>query len=257
MKKLLSLALILSLVFCFAACGSEETTDDAAADGGSGNLIVATNPDFAPFEYIDEETGEPTGFDIELITLIAEDQGLTVEVQQMGFDAIVGAVQTGVVDIGASGMSITPERLETVAFSDPYIDAGLSISVKEDNTTITGEADLQDKTCAVQIGTTGAAKAQELLEAGVLKDVKVLDKVDVVYQELLTGGVDCVINDTPVTKAYISNAGGVKIVGDDLVSDSYGFAVAKENTELVEKINAGLANLIKNGKYDELIAKYF
>lgn len=254
MKKLLAVVLVLALALSMAACGSNEAGGDSSADKA---LIVATNPDFAPFEYIDEETGEVTGFDIDLIKAIAEDQGFTVEVQQMGFDAITGAVQTGVVDIGASGMSITPERLETVAFSDPYIDAGLSISVKEDDTAINGEADLEGKTCAVQIGTTGAAKAQELKDAGVLKDVKVLDKVDVVYQELLTGGVDCVINDTPVTKAYMSNTGKIKIVGDDLVSDSYGFAVSKENQELVDMINVGLANLIESGAYDELIAKYF
>lgn len=255
MKKLLSVVLVLALALSMAACGS---SNDAAGDSSADKTyIVATNPDFAPFEYIDEETGEVIGFDIDLIKAIADDQGFAVEVQQMGFDAITGAVQTGVVDIGASGMSITPERLETVAFSDPYIDAGLSISVKEDNDAIKGEEDLQGKTCAVQIGTTGAAKAQELKDAGVLKDVKVLDKVDIVYQELLTGGVDCVINDTPVTKAYMSNAGGIKIVGDDLVSDSYGFAVAKDNQELVDMINAGLANLMESGAYDELIAKYF
>ncbi len=255
MKKILALALVLALVFSMTACGSKKADKSAAAE--KSTYVVATNPDFAPFEFIDEETQQPTGFDMDLIKAIAEDQGFTVEIQQMGFDAICGAVQNGVVDIGASGMSITPERQETVLFSDPYIEAGLSISVRDDDTTITSAEDLAGKVCAVQIGTTGAAKAQELFDAGILKEVKVLDKVDVVYQELKTKGADCVINDTPVTKAYISNAGGVKIVGDELVADSYGFAVAKDNTALAEKINKGLANLKANGKYDELIAKYF
>ena len=258
MKKLLSLVLVLALALSLAACGSNtESTDEATTTDGQTKYIVATNPDFQPFEYIDENTQEVVGFDIDLIKAIGEDQGFEVEIQQLGFDAITGAIQSGVVDIGASGMSITEERLETVDFSDPYIDAGLSISVREDDDSIQSVDDLAGKTCAVQIGTTGAAKAQELLDQGVLKEVKVLDKVDVVYQELITKGVDCVINDTPVTKAYISNAGGVKIVGEDLVSDSYGFAVAKGNDELVAKINAGHKNLQENGKYDELIAKYF
>ncbi|MBQ3390048.1 MAG: basic amino acid ABC transporter substrate-binding protein [Firmicutes bacterium] len=263
MKKFLVLLLALSLVFAMTACGgsSEEAADDsdaAAVESVEGMTFkVATEPTFPPFELVDEETNEITGFDIELIKAIAEDQGFNVEVEQMGFDAIVGAVQTGVTDIGASGMSITEERLETVDFSDPYIDAGLAIAVQESNSDINGEADLQDKTCAVQLGTTGAAKAMELQEAGVLKDVKTFNTVDVVMNELKTGGVDCVINDLPVTQAYIAKMGGIKVVGETLVSDSYGFAVMKGNTALLDAINAGLENVKASGKYDELIAKYF
>lgn len=264
MKKLLVLLLALSLVFAMTACGgsSDDSAADADTDAAADSVVgqtykVATEPTFPPFELVDEETNEITGFDIELIKAIAEDQGFTVEVEQMGFDAIVGAVQTGVTDIGASGMSITEERLETVDFSDPYIDAGLAIAVQESNDSITGEADLQDKTCAVQLGTTGAAKAMELQEEGVLKDVKTFNTVDVVMNELNTGGVDCVINDLPVTQAYIAKMGGIKVVGETLVSDSYGFAVMKGNTALLDAINAGLENVKANGKYDELIAKYF
>lgn len=265
MKKFLALLLALSLVFAMTACGS--TSDDSAAEADADaaavesvegqTFKVSTEPTFPPFEFVDEESGEITGFDIDLIKAIAEDQGFSVEVEQMGFDAIVGAVQTGVTDIGASGMSITEERLETVDFSDPYIDAGLAIAVKEDNSEITGEADLQGKTCAVQLGTTGASKAMELQEAGVLTDVKTFNTVDVVMNELKTGGVDCVINDLPVTQAYISKMGGIKVVGDTLVSDSYGFAVMKGNKALLDAINTGLENVKASGVYDELIAKYF
>lgn len=255
MKKVLAVLLTLSLMFTFAACGG---TDDTAGSGDDSKVyIVATEPTFPPFESVDEETGEIIGFDIELIKAVAEDQGLEVEVQQMGFDAITGAIQSGVADIGASGMSITPERLETVDFTEAYIDAGLTIAVAESNTDINGIDDLQGKTCAVQIGTTGAEKAMELFDQGIIAEVKTFNTVDVVMQELATGGVDCVINDKPVTDAYMSKMDGIKQVGEPLVSDSYGFAVKKGNTELIEKLNAGLANVKANGKYDELVAKYF
>ncbi|MBE6020676.1 MAG: basic amino acid ABC transporter substrate-binding protein [Clostridiales bacterium] len=254
MKKFLAVLLTLSLVFSLAACGG---TDDAGSDDSAKVYIVATEPTFPPFELVDEATGEITGFDIELIQAIAADQGIEVEVQQMGFDAIVGAVQTGVADIGASGMSITPERLETVDFTEPYIDAGLTIAVPADNTDINGVEDLQGKTCAVQLGTTGANEAMRLYDEGILAEVKTYNTVDVVMQELTTGGVDCVINDKPVTDAYMSKMEGIKQVGEPIVSDSYGFAVMKGNTELLEKLNAGLANVKANGTYDELIAKYF
>lgn len=257
MKKFLSVLLALTLMFSVAACGSSSDEGDAGQDDGGKVYIVATEPTFPPFETVDEATGEITGFDIELIKAIAADQGFEVEIQQMGFDAITGAVQTGVADIGASGMSITEERLETVDFSDPYIDAGLAIAVKEDNTEINGVDDLQGKTCAVQLGTTGATEAMKLFDEGIIKEVKTFNTVDVVMQELVTGGADCVINDKPVTEAYMSKMEGIKIVGDPLVSDSYGFAVMKGNTELLDMINAGLKNVIANGTYDELVAKYF
>lgn len=257
MKKVLAVLLTLSLMFTFAACGGTDDADTAGSGDDSKVYIVATEPTFPPFEFVDEETGEITGFDIELIKAVAEDQGLEVEVQQMGFDAITGAIQSGVADIGASGMSITPERLETVDFTEAYIDAGLTIAVAESNTDINGIDDLNGKTCAVQIGTTGAEKAMELFDQGVLAEVKTFNTVDVVMQELATGGVDCVINDKPVTDAYMSKMDGLKQVGEPLVSDSYGFAVKKGNTELIEKLNAGLANVKANGKYDELVAKYF
>lgn len=256
MKKILSVFLILALVLGMTACGS--TDEGTGEDGGDAKTyIVATEPTFPPFEFVDETTSEIVGFDIDLIKAIAADQGFEVEIQQLGFDAITGSISGGIVDIGASGMSITPERLEEVDFSDPYIDAGLVIAVGEDNTEISGVDDLKGKVCAAQIGTTGAAKAQELMDQGIIKEVKVFNTVDVVMQELATKGVDCVINDKPVTEAYISKMEGIKIVGDVLDSDSYGFAVKKGNTELIELINAGLANVKANGTYDELVAKYF
>ena len=175
-----------------------------------------------------------------MIKAIAEDQGFQVEIVNLGFDGLIPAVQTGNIDIVASGMSIKEERLKEVDFSEPYIDAGLAIAVPENNTTIKGEADLKGKTVAVQIGTTGAEKAQELKDAGIIKDIKTFNTVDVVIMELVNGGVDAVINDKPVTEAFIAKQPGkIKIVGETLVSDSYGFAV-KKGSDLLAKINACL-----------------
>ena len=118
MKKILSVFLILALVLGMTACGS--TDEGTGEDGGDAKTyIVATEPTFLPFEFVDETTSEIVGFDIDLIKAIAADQGFEVEIQQLGFDAITGSISGGIVDIGASGMSITPERLEEVDFSDP------------------------------------------------------------------------------------------------------------------------------------------
>ncbi|NLT94707.1 MAG: basic amino acid ABC transporter substrate-binding protein [Clostridia bacterium] len=265
MNKKFRLALVAVLVISlltFAGCSSTEKakTETPQQEEKAPQKVVykvGTEPTFPPFEFTNEKN-EIVGFDIDLIKAIAEDQGFEVEVQQLGFDGLILALQSGNIDIAASGMSITPERLQQVDFSDPYIDAGLAIAVANNNETIKGVDDLKGTKVAVQIGTTGAGKAQELLEAGLIKEIKTFPTVDVVMMELMNGGVDAVINDLPVTEAYISKQPGkIKVVGDVLESDSYGFAVRKGNTELLEKINAGLKNLKENGKFEEIQNKYF
>lgn len=255
-KSLLITILIFAMMFAVAGCGD---VNEPAEDEGTEvkTYYVGTEPTFKPFEYTDEESGEIIGFDIDLIKAIAEDQGFNVEVQNLGFDGLITAVQTGNIDIIASGMTIKPERAEKVDFSTPYINSGLALAVPQDNDTITSVEDLKGKSVAVQIGTTGAGKAQELVDAGIVKEVKTFNTIDVVMMELTNGGVDAVINDFPVTNAFIKKQPGkIKIVGDPITSESYGFAVQKGNTELLEMINNGLQNAIDNGTYEQLENKY-
>jgi len=254
-----AVVLVLALAAMMTACGKESKEPAQGQDQPKEVVYkVGTEPSFAPFEMLDEKTGEITGFDIDLIKAIAEDQGLKLEIVNLGFDGLIPALQTGNIDIVASGMSITEERLKEVDFSDPYIDAGLAIAVTANNTTINGAEDLKGKVVAVQIGTTGAQKAQELKDQGLIKEIKTYNTVDVVIMELVNGGVDAIINDKPVTEAFMAKQPGkIKIVGETLVSDSYGFAVKKGNSELLSKINAGLKNVKESGKFDEIMKKYF
>lgn len=262
--KLVLVALLVLSLFAFAGCTKKEEPKVEAPKGDAKDepkemvYKVGTEPTFPPFEMTDEKTGEIIGFDIDLIKAIAEDQGFKVEVINLGFDALIPALQSGNIAIGASGMSITEKRLLEVDFSTPYIDAGLAIAVAGHNETIKGEEDLKGKVLAVQIGTTGASKAQELMDAGIVKDIKTFNTVDIVMLELMNGGVDAVINDKPVTDAFIAKQPGkIKLVGDVLESDSYGFAIKKGNQELLDKINAGLKKVIESGKYTEIQKKYF
>ena len=251
MKKLKVLSIILLVIFFMVGCNGGKAAESKV-------LKVGTEPTFPPFEYMDEATGEIDGFDIALITAMAEKAGYTVEIMNVGFDGLVPALQSGNINIIASGMSITPERAESVTFTEPYIDAGLIIAVKADNQDINGEADLAGKIAAVQIGTTGADKANELKDAGLLKEVKTYNTIDVAFLDLANGAVDCVINDAPVTEAYMSkNADKIKTVGDVLVSDQYGFAVAKENTDLAEELNTALKQLKEEGTFDKFVSEYF
>jgi len=258
-KIIVAMILVLGLVLSATACGQKAQPQQPAPQAPKEvTYKVGTEPTFPPFEMTDEKTGQIIGFDIELIKAIAADQGFKVEIVNLGFDGLIPAVQTGNINIVASGMSITDERKKEVDFSDPYIDAGLSIAVTDKNTTIKGKDELKGKTVGVQIGTTGAEKAAELKKAGLIKNIKTFNTVDVVIMELMNGGVDAIINDKPVTEAYISKQPGkIKIVGEVLESDSYGFAIKKGDSELLAKINAGLKKLKENGKYAELQKKYF
>jgi len=221
-------------------------------------ILVGTEPTFPPFEFVNEDDGEIVGFDIDLIKAIAEDQGLTIEIKNLGFDGLIPAVLSGNIKIVAAGMTITSERQESVNFSKPYIAAGLALAVAFDDNTIKSLADLKSKTVGVQIGTTGAIKAKELKKEGLLKSIKVFNTIDMVMLDLLNGGVDAVINDLPVTNVYIDKQKNkIKLVGEPLSSESYGFAIAKSDEDLLKKINAGLDNVIKSGKYQEILSKYF
>ncbi|MFZ5942822.1 MAG: basic amino acid ABC transporter substrate-binding protein [Bacillota bacterium] len=268
MKKYLKLILVMLLIFTLlgaVGCAKkeepkEEPKAEAPKEEPKQEVVyrVGTEPTFPPFEMTDDKTGEIIGFDIDLIKAIAEDQGFKVEIINLGFDGLIPAVQSGNIDIIASGMSITDKREQEVDFSEAYIDAGLAIAVAGKNEDIKGKDDLKGKTVAVQIGTTGANKAQELKDAGLIKEIKTFNTVDVVMLELMNGGADAVINDKPVTEAFMAKQPGkIKVVGEVLESDSYGFAVKEGNKELLEKINAGLKKAKDNGKYAELQKKYF
>ena len=253
-KSILAILLALVMVFSLAACGGADS-----AEGDVPVLKVGTEPTFPPFDTTDPETQEIVGFDMDLIAAIGADQGFDVEFVNLSFDGLIPALKNGDIDIVAAGMTITDERLEQVDFSNGYYDSQLVVAVAIDNETITGIDDLTaDMKVAAQTGTTGAAKVQELYDQGKIKEAVILDGLDTCMMQLINGDVDAVINDKPVTESYIKKqADKIKMVGDTLSSESYGFAVQKGNAELQEQINAGLANVIENGTFDELITKWF
>lgn len=261
MKKLFKMGLIvltiMALTVALVGCGGDKPATGPSGDAGKTKITVAFEPTFPPFESTDEK-GEFVGFDIDLIKAIAEVQGLEVELKSMGFDALIGALQVGQIDVIISGMTIKPERAEKVNFSLPYYEAGLVMAVRADNDSIEKPEDLAGKTIAVQIGTTGANKANEFAEQFGAK-VKTFNTTDLVFMELVNGGADVVINDKPVTQHFIDKRGEgkVKLVGDLLEGEYYGIAVAKNNVELLESINEGLLKLKENGTFAELYEKWF
>jgi len=247
--KCLRLLFLLSLA-CGLLSGCGKSKDDAA-------LIVGTEPTFPPFEMTDD-SGQIIGFDIDLIKAVAQAEGLKVEVQNLGFDGLIPALMSGHIDIIASGMTITDERRKQVDFSDPYVNSGLAIAISSDNKTIKSVDDLKSKKVAVQLGSTGSQKAEEMKASGMLAEVVTFNTVDLAIMELLNGGVAAVINDIPATKAYMTQQPGkIVMLPKPLSSESYGFALRQKRPELLKKINEGLEKVKADGTYDKLAAKYF
>lgn len=267
-SKVVVAGVLAASMVLFAGCSGGNNNADgdkdvnANAESQESNVLkVGTNAEFAPFEYVNEEDGTTIeGFDIDLINAIAADQGMTVEMENLEFDGLVMALQNGSIDVAIAGMSVTPERVEQVDFTETYYDAGLNIAVAIDDDSIASEEDLAGKVVTAQQGTTGADKAMELQEAGVVADVKLLANINVCMMALANGEVDAVIMDIPVNNKYVAaHPDEVKIAAEFVVEEpeQFAIAVAKGNTELLEKLDAGLANVKEDGTYDALIDKYF
>jgi ABC-type amino acid transport substrate-binding protein len=251
------LSLLLALVLVGVPQLGCKDDGGTSAEGGKKVIVVGTEPTFPPFEYVDSG-GEVAGFDVDLVKAIGAKAGFEVQVQRLGFDALIPALQAGQIDIAASGMSITDERKQSVAFSDPYIDAGLVLAVRQDEQAIKGTADLQGKTVAVQRGSTGAEAADKLKEEGKVAKVTYFATVPLAMMELMQGGADAVINDKPVSEIFVARQPGkLRLLEEPIKSDSYGLAMRKGNDQLVQQVNKALAELKAEGKLEDLKRKHF
>lgn len=251
MRKIL-LLMMMVLTACslmLAGCGGDKK------ESAEKVLRVGTEPSFAPFEFQKEGSNEFTGFDIDLIRAIGKQMGYKVEVQNMGFDALIPALNSGNIDVAIAGMSITEERKKVVAFSDPYYTSGLIIMVDKNNNDIKSIEDLEGKRIACQIGTTGEKKSRSVAGA----TVTAFNTQSEASMELKNGGADAVINDAPVVDYYLQQGGAevAKTVGEKMEAEDYGIAVKKENAELVAGINKAMAELKANGEFDKIYKKWF
>jgi glutamine transport system substrate-binding protein len=216
------------------------------------DLVVATDTAFVPFEFKDGD--KYVGFDVDLWDAVAQEIGVTYELRPMDFAGIIPALQTGQVDVALAGITIKPERQEVIDFSDGYYDSGLLLMVPADSE-ITGYADLAGKKLAVKTGTSSSDYAEENF-AGT--ELRKFPNIDNAYLELRTGGVDAAMHDTPNVLYYIATAGGgaVKPVGEQMMAHEYGIAFPK-GSELVDKVNAALANMKSDGRYEAIFEKWF
>ena len=243
MKKL-PLLLTLSLVLVsmvLTSCGNNEPT----------KVRVATDATWPPFEYVNDQK-EIVGFDIDLFKAIAEKEGLELEFVNVGFDPLLAGMAQGTYDAAISSITITAERGEGMLFSDPYYAAGQIVVVRKDNNTIKG-IDTLSGDVGAQIGTTGAMEVEKVAAA----KLKTYDDVGLAFQDLVNGQIDAVVSDNWLALGYVAkNNEKLKTAGEMFTSESYGIAVAKGKTDLLAKINSGLAKVKKEGLIDTLSKKW-
>jgi len=253
-KKILMLFMVSMFVMTalFTGCGAQK---EQAKETKEKVLRVGCNADFAPFEFQDVNGKEYVGFDMDLIRAIGKEMGYEVDIQNINFDGLIPAMEAGNIDVIISGMTITDERSKKVQFSKPYYQSGLTIAVKNDNKTINSFKDLEGKTIAVQIGTTGANEAKKIKDA----KVKEFNSSADTFMELKIGGVEAVVNDRPVNDYYLAQGGSkdAKVLSEILTAEDYGIAVNKKNTDLAKQVDAALEKLKSNGEYDKIYQKWF
>ena len=244
MKKLLAMLLVAACVVSMVACGSEKgaTEDDV--------LVMATNAEFPPYEYYDGS--DIVGIDAEFAAAIAEKLGMELKIEDMAFDSIIPAVQSGKADFGAAGMTVTEDRKKQVDFSDTYYTGRQVIIVAEENTEIAGPDDLEGKKIGVQQGTTG-----DIYASGDYGDENVerYNKGFEAVQALLQGKIDVVIIDDQPAQTFVKENKGLKILETEYVEEENALCF-KKGGELVEKVNKAIAELKEDGTFDAIIDKY-
>lgn len=246
-KRMLSLLLAAMCVFSMAACGSKSEDADATE---KETLVMATNAEFPPYEYYEGE--DIVGIDAELAAAIAEKLGMEFKIEDMAFDSVITAVQSGKADFGAAGMTVTPERKLQVDFSDSYYTGRQVIIVTEDNTDIAGPDDLEGKKIGVQQGTTGDLYASD--DYGD-ENVERYNKGFEAVQALLQGKIDAVIIDDQPAQTFVEESEGLKILDTEYVEEEYALCFKKDSA-LVEKVNTAIAELKEDGTFDTIIDKY-
>ena len=253
MKKYLALLLAAIMALSLAACASTSKTEETA----SAKLTMATEATFPPYEYYDGDA--IVGIDVEVAQAIAEKLGMELEVTDIAFDSIIPGIQTGKYDMGMAGMTVTDERKEQVNFSDSYA-TGVQVVIVKDDSPITSVDDLfadgASTVVGTQAGTTGFIYATSDIEDVGLGTVKSFCKTTDAVEALKNGQVDCVILDNEPAKALVAANEGLHILDTEYAVEDYAIAIAKENTDLLEKVNKALSELTADGTLQSIVDKY-
>ncbi len=247
MKKLL--ALLLSVIFvavCFTGCSAQgKSLEDVKS---AGKLVIATSPDFPPFESL--EGDEVVGIEVEIMKLICKELGVECEFVQMDFDSVLIGIQAAKYDCAMSGITVTPDREKNMLFTDPYYVAAQVIVVKNDSA-IASKADLAGKKVSVQTGTTAE---QGCNDEGL--EVQAFQANADAKAALTTGKVDAWVVDNLTAIQMVEEGDGLKILEENMTEEPYAFAFAKGSETLVAEITTILNKLVNDGTVKKIFEDF-
>ena len=247
MKKIIALILVaVMLTLTFTSCGAKGKT--LAQVKEAGELVVATSPDFPPFESL--EGDEVVGIEVEILKLICKELGVELKIEQMDFDSVLLGVQSAKYDCGMSGITVTPDRQKNMLFTDAYYVAAQVIVVKEDSS-IKGKADLEGKKVSVQTGTTAD---EGCTDAGL--DVQAFNANADAKAALTTGKVDAWVVDNLTALQMVEEGDGLVVLDENMTDEPYAFAFAFGSEDLVDEINKILGKLIEEGKIQKIFEDF-
>ncbi|MBF7096093.1 basic amino acid ABC transporter substrate-binding protein [Alkalibacter mobilis] len=246
MKKniLILVALLLSALFMFAGCG-------ASSASSNETLVVGVDDSYPPMEYRDENN-ELVGFDVAMAKALVEKMDMDIEFKSTAWDGIFQGLETQSYDVIISSVSITPKRMETFIFSDPYLANGQVIVVKPGDASVQKPEDLEGKSVGVQIGTTADTAVEKYMEDIEINLIK-YDEIIQTFSAMKAGYVDYIVVDYPVAIEYVGNdPDSFEISSTQLTNEPIGVCIRKDDTELQSKINAALAELREEGTLKEI-----
>lgn len=251
MKKVISVVLACACVFSFAACGSKSVHQRVTLQNQTRKkslLWLQTQNS----RHLNTMTRRSCRNRAEFAAAIADKLGMDLKIEDMAFDSIIPAVQSGKADIGAAGMTVTEDRATQVDFSDSYY-TGVQVIIVTDDSDITEPDDLKGKKIGVQQGTTGDIySTDDFGDDNVERFNKGMEAV----QALQQGKIDAVIIDNQPAKTFVEENEGLKILETSYVEEDYALAIKKGNDDLVKKVNDAIKELKEDGTFDKIVAKY-
>ena len=270
-KKIMAVMMAMMMAFALAACGGgsdseeSETGGKLAAIQEAGKIVVCTDAAWAPFEYIGEG-GEPTGIDIEIAQYIADQLGVELEVKNIAFDTIPAALTSGDADLGLACITITDERKEEMAFTDPYTSVQQYMVVPADSEVKVME-DLGEAKIGTHLGTTGDFLVSDEITSGVLggssaenSQYKALPDAALAMK---SGELQAIVCDSVLAENLVkANGDAFKCFpvaykdGHEADTEEIGAAMAKGDEEFTAKINEIIQQLVKDGKIDEWFVQH-
>ncbi len=270
MKKLFAALAILMTFAMLAGCTAAAPTAAPATDApaasaeatsaansaldaikAKGELVVATNAEYPPFEMMEGE--KYVGIDMEVAQIIADKLGVKLKIDNMSFDAVLAAIPAGKCDLGMSSLSITDERAKVMDFSDPYMTTAIKMLVLKDSAIKTYD-DLKGKKLGVQLGTLADTTVASFVENA---EVSRMTKDSDAVMDLINGKLDAVLTDAAPAQALADkNADKIVLIDEPLSNDKLAIATKKGNTELIQFVNSVLKEIMADGTFDKIVEKY-